>query len=264
MTEFPYGADPTNPNSFLGLSNALSRRWFVSYSGGLNVGLGLGAGYHTFIFLGLENLVISVVSMRGGGTVVGAGASRVGRTRRQKIIIDSVEKVNNYYDAARDYLDLDREAQAAVSLYRTMMNDTVPTLVTAQIPFSLNDIGAAWATLEGYNADVYVAGAQVYWLTMHNRVSYFGSDRKYFYEKRLANLDGGAIGVAYAKIFGKLDVGETHSLYDAFGRSSDPNERPYRRIPSVHPYISELPPASSDGEVPPGALRTIRNLNVAQ
>lgn len=253
MNEFPYGSDPLRPHSFLGLYNAPSRRWLVSYWAGFSI----VAGYHSFIFLGLENLAIGKAYLRGVGLNVNFGARRLGRTPRQEQVIERTENIINNYDAARDYLDLNAATDSASNLFRAMMNETIPTLVTARTPFSLLDVEQAWGMVEGFNADIYVAGAQVYWLTMHNEPRFLNSDRKYMERQRVSNLDDGSIGAGVGNLYGNFSIAEYYDLYSAFGTSHDPNERPYRRIPNVHPYISELPPARSSGAVPQAALQRL-------
>jgi hypothetical protein len=247
---FPYGADATNPNSFLGLFNQPSRTWYVSYVAGFSI----VAGYHSFIFLGLENLVIAKVYLRGAGVNANVGARRLGSTPRRQEALDALEEAVNNGDAASDYFGLNEASSAAVSLYREMMENTVPTLVTARSPFSLLDVSQAWGMVEGFNADVVLAGAQVYWLTMHNRFRFLNSDRVYMERQRVANLDDGSIGLGIGSMFGQFSVEESHSLYHAFGQSRDPLDRPYRIIPNVTPFIAELPPARSLAPVPPAAL----------
>lgn len=260
MSQFPYGADPRKPHSFLGMFNAPSKRWLISYWGGYS----LLAGYHSFIFLGLENLNIASVQLTGGGLNASWGAKKAGRTTRQEELLDLGENAVNKYDAAKDYLDLDEADDSPIELYRAMMNNSVPTLVTAMTPFSLLDVSQAWGMVEGFNADAYVAGAQIYWLTMHNNFRFLNSDRKYMARQRVANLDGGGIGAGVGNLFGKFSVERYHSLYHALGTSSNVNDRPYRTVPSIHPYIAELPPVHASLEAPEPALQRIPSLQLAR
>lgn len=262
MSSFPYGADPLRPKSFLGLSSAPSRRWFVAYVSGVNTGVGAGLGRHQLIFLGLENLILSSITFTGAGTAVGGGARWAGRGKRQQEILQRAEDAVNAYAAEQSAAELLAASAEASSLYHLMMNDTIPQLLSAETPFSLNDIERAWGTLEGFNADIYFTGIQSFKLTMHSHFSYFESEKRYFTEHRLSNNSGGGIGVGYAKLPGRFTIGETFSLYDEGGRSPDPHARPYRMIPMVHPYIAELPPAAADASVPASALAAIPGLSV--
>jgi len=253
MFDFPYGNNPEQPYMWLGNFNAPSRRWFVSYWAGFS----LVAGYHSFIFLGLENLTIAQIHLTGAGVNVNWGAKRAGSTNRAEEVIEAGEEAVNNFDAAKDFLDLNASGSKASTLYSTMMNDTLPTLVTARTPFSLLDLSQAWGMVEGFNVDVYIAGAQVYWLTLHNNFRFVNSDRKYMERQRVANLDDGSIGAGIGSLFGKVTVEKHYDLYHEFGKSNDKNARPYSRIPAVHPFIAGLPPAQAGAPVPPSTLQRL-------
>ncbi|WP_274354466.1 hypothetical protein [Roseinatronobacter alkalisoli] len=170
-----------------------------------------------------------------------------------------MEQTGNYGNAVNDYFGLNAAGESAYDLYNEMMTNTVPTLVTARTPFSLLDVSQAWGMVEGFNADIVISGAQLYWLTMHNNFRFLSSDRIYMERQRVANLSGGGIGLGIGNLFGQFAVSDNHSLYHAFGNSRDPFDRPYRLIPNVHPYLAELPPISSGAGVPAAALRRLPN-----
>lgn len=50
--KFPYGNDPLKPQDWVGSPQTKSGRWYVTYDGGFS----MVVGYHSFIFMGLENM----------------------------------------------------------------------------------------------------------------------------------------------------------------------------------------------------------------
>jgi hypothetical protein len=260
MDKFPFDNDPARPGDFLGKATTKSKRWLISYWGGAS----LIFGYHSFIFLGLDNLNIASVQLTGGGGNVGWGAKKLGRTKRQAELLDMGEKGLNNYASETSRGDLAEAANSPEALYRAMMDDSIPHYVTARVPFSLDDVGKAWGLVEGFNADIYIAGAQMYWLTMHNEKSFLMSSKKYLARQRLANLGGGGFGAGIGNLFGQFTVLRYHSLYHSLGQSHDINARPYRTVPSVHPYLAELPPANASLTAPQSALERLNLMSGAQ
>lgn len=254
MSTFPFGNDPANIGSWLGLNSTKSRIWDVAYSGGGS----LIIGQHTLIFMGLENLQIGVVSISGAGPSVGVGTKGMtrggggtGRVPQETLdrIVDGAENVINETDGMLDGQTLD-EADTGLKLL-SLMNQNASRIV-AEIPFSFHDIELAWGSIYGFNVGAAFFWAQKYWIDMSPNV--IAGDEMYFRDKSIYNLDGGAIGFGIGTLHGKWSVDRKYDLWHEssvraltqHGITTRPFEtpdiRPNSTIPNaIHPFLRDLP-----------------------
>ena len=141
-TDFPFGNDLMRPEDWVGTMGAKSRRWLISYEGSLAV----VCGYHSFIFLGLDSMAISVVNILNCGVTVSAPIGKifkaVGGSARDAL---AFEKVNDLAGDAKqidDAVTMEREqagANSGMALYERMKK-AIPQLVYATKPFSFDDL----------------------------------------------------------------------------------------------------------------------------
>ncbi|WP_058289851.1 hypothetical protein [Tritonibacter multivorans] len=231
-----------------------SRTWDVAYSSGLS----LVIGKHTFLFLGLENLRIGVVSITGAGLTASLrtkalmrGSGAAGKIPRQELQkpVDLTETYINHTDYIKDTMDVD-SARTGLELLKHL-NKNVSRIV-AEVPFSFHDIEAAWGSIYGFNVDIMLAGVQKYWIDMSPDV--IADDVMYFRDQSVYNLDDGQVGAGLGTMHGKWTVERSYDLwaetsalaqaklgleYQAF---KTPDIRPNSALPNaIHPFLRDLP-----------------------
>ena len=141
-----------------------------------------------------------------------------------------MEDLINNTDLNKDLGDV-ADAKSGWELYKFIQNNG--SHLDADIPFSLLDLSSSTGRIAGANADIIVAGAQLYWISAGN----------YFKEVSIYNLDDGSIGAGIGALRGLWTVDKYFDMYSETGRIQDPKARPFRNLVSSPNWIRELPPA---------------------
>ena len=255
--KFPYGNDPLKPQDWVGSPQTKSGRWYVTYDGGFS----MVVGYHSFIFMGLENMCIGIVNLKGGGPTVSLPIGKILKGG-WGLGAEAVEKIDKMLDRggkAKTGKDIyDRESEQAniqnASAFLARMQEGITEALVARTPFSFNDLGSMVGTAAGADIEL-VGAASAYEI-------YGGCDgqpNRYFGPKIVASAGWGLVGAGVGIMKGWWEVEKVFSLYHELGRgssekclkqnSSPSYAQPYQEIPGLHPYLSSLPPAGCD--VPP-------------
>ncbi|SAI37238.1 Uncharacterised protein [Bordetella ansorpii] len=252
-TDFPFGNDLMRPEDWVGTMGAKSRRWLISYEGSLAV----VCGYHSFIFLGLDSMAISVVNILNCGVTVSAPIGKifkaVGGSARDAL---AFEKVNDLAGDAKqidDAVTMEREqagANSGMALYERMKK-AIPQLVYATKPFSFDDLAGMPGGIAGAEIEA-VGAAGIYRIEGYNGVK-GGFTSDFIFQATIANTGTGLVAGGLGVSAGVWSVEGPKNLYwELAARSrarcvvenSAPSyDQPYRQIPNLHPYLQGLPPA---------------------
>ncbi|MGH1367774.1 MAG: hypothetical protein ACRBCL_04100 [Maritimibacter sp.] len=250
---FPYGNDLSTPETWVGRMDTKSRTWLVSYDGSLSV----ICGYHTFIFLGLENLCIAAVDLKNCGVSAGLPIGKLlggaGDAAR------SAERVDEGLDAAgraKQIGDAVSTNQAYAQISEGMklfdrMKAGIPQFMRANVPFSLNDLWGCTGGIIGAEVEL-IAGAAGYFIdAAPNPVS-----KPLFGPQFIANTGDGLVSAGLTAAIGvwDVDVDQNYNLYWELGAASNAQclrenrspqyDQPYNQIAAgLHPYLASLPPA---------------------
>lgn len=253
---FPFGNDPRRVLSWLGRRDTPSRRWSVSY----NAGLTFLCGKHTMIFFGHDNLQIGVVEIQGCGPTVsrGTGDMRRGRgaggqipDRQIERAIEGTEDAINNSDYFADVRNVE-DADSGRALLALMNNN--PSQFDTNIPMSFSDLSRAWGTITGFNVDIMVAGAQIYYITISPTMFAWNAEQLYVADQQVYNLDDGSVGIGAGILEGKWVVRRTYDLWEentqaAFAElgvsawpAETPDIQPNGNVPNqIHPFLRQLP-----------------------
>lgn len=246
--QFPFGNNPATPDTWLGRFNTKSKRWMVSYDGSFSI----LCGYHSFIFLGLDNLTIGIANLYSCGPsvglpvgkifqAVGAGAKAADRVERAH------ENITRGYDTvgtARNEVAQDN-ADTGMALYRKMQ-EGIPQQFTAHVPFSFEDLAGTAGAVAG--AEIAVAASAAAYMIDAGPIA-----GPIYFETAVTNVGDGLVNAGIGVSAGVWSVEAWHNLYFELGASaiarcrvenqSPSYDQPYRRIAGVHPFIAQLPPA---------------------
>ncbi len=176
---FPYGNDPLDPDSWVGSNLSKSKRWFVTYDGGFSMVL----GYHSFIFMGLENMTIGIVNLEGGGPNVSLpigkllrGAWGLGEDAVKKVddMLDGLGKAktaDDIYKRETEQADID----SGSALLARMREGIIESMV-ARKPFSMDNMNGMRGSTAGFDIELVGAASsyEIYGGTWENRTEYFG------------------------------------------------------------------------------------------
>ncbi|SAI37244.1 Uncharacterised protein [Bordetella ansorpii] len=251
--EFPFGNDLSKPDDWLGLSSTKSERWQISYEGSLT----FACGYHSFIFLGLDSLAISLVTIYNCGPSLSVPIGKVfkstGGTSRGALDLESAnEKVGNS-KKINDAINTDREqrnATTGMALYERMKRG-IPQVIFAAKPFSFDDLAVMPGGIVGAEIEI-GAAAGLYRIDGYDGVK-GGMTSDYFFSATVANAGTGLVSAGVGVSAGVWSVEGSHNLYwelstGSRARCSVENtspsyDQPYRQIPNLNPYLQSLPPA---------------------
>jgi len=256
--EFPFGNDLMKPDDWVGTMGAKSTRWLISYEGSL----ALVCGYHSFIFLGLDSMAISVVNILNCGLTASAPIGKlfkaVGGAARDAL---AFEKANDLVGNAKKVDDAitmergQRDANSGMALYQRMQK-AIPQLIYASKPFSFDDLAGMPGGIAG--AEVEAAGAAgIYRIEGYDGIA-GGLTSDFFFRATIANAGTGLISAGVGISAGVWSVEGPRNLYWELAASararcvvenSAPSyDQPYRQIPNLHPYLQGLPPAGCSME----------------
>lgn len=257
-TEFPFGNDLMKPEDWVGTMSAKSKRWLISYDGSLAV----VCGYHSFIFLGLDSMAISVVNILNCGLTASAPIGKifkaVGGAARDAL---AFEKANDLVGNAKkidDAVTMEREqseANSGMALYQRMKK-AIPQLIYANKPFSFDDLAGMPGGIAGAEIEA-VGAAGIYRIEGYDGIA-GGLTSDFFFRATVANAGTGLIAGGVGISAGVWSVEGPRNLYWELGASararcvvenSSPSyDQPYRQIPNLHPYLQGLPPAGCSME----------------
>lgn len=254
MNRFPYENDPAEVQTWLPMYTTKSRIWDVAYSAGIS----LVIGQHTFIFMGLENLQIGVVSITGAGVTAGIGTkgmrrgSGTGGSIPREQLERNIEKTEDLVNNSDYFGDVESIDDANSGLKLLALLNQNPSRIVAEIPFSFRDIEMAWGSIYGFNVDILLAGIQKYWIDMSPDV--IAGERMYFRDQSVYNLDDGSIGAGLGTLHGKWSVERSYDLWWETSEAAmrklgltvrpyeTPDIRPNSTIPNaIHPFLRDLP-----------------------
>ncbi|ARP97106.1 hypothetical protein [Bordetella genomosp. 13] len=252
-SDFPFGNDLMKPEDWVGSMGAKSKRWLISYEGSLAV----VCGYHSFIFLGLDSMAISVVNILNCGVTVSAPIGKIfkaaGGAARDAL---AFEKINDHAGNAKkvdDAVTMEREqgeASSGMALYERMKK-AIPQLVYATKPFSFDDLAGMPGGIAGAEIEA-VGAAGIYRIEGYEGVT-GGLTSDFYFRATIANAGTGLVAGGVGVSAGVWSVEGPRNLYwELAARSrarclvenSAPGyDQPYRQIPNLHPYLQSLPPA---------------------
>ncbi|TQM94077.1 hypothetical protein [Roseinatronobacter monicus] len=254
---FPFGNDLSQAESWLGHMNAKSSTWRVVYDGGFAI----GAGYHSFIFLGLDSLTIALVRFYGVGPAVSAPYGKVfkaaGASARAAYRAARTYGAGNMIFGLAAEIATRREQSAAetgMDLYRRSLS-ALPGPVRLRRPFSLHDIANTRGSIIAAEVEV-MAAAGGYQISSEG-----------LFDATIPNTGDGLVNAGLGAMSGVWSVERWHNLYHELGDSAQARcaienqspsyAQPYRQIADVHPIIAQLPPAGcsiSETEFNPASL----------
>jgi len=252
-TEFPFGNDLMKPDDWVGAMSTKSKRWLISYEGSLAV----VCGYHSFIFLGLDSMAISVVNILNCGITASAPIGKLfkaaGGAARDALAFEKANDLAGNAKKIDDAATMEHEQGAAnsgMALYERMKK-AIPQLVHANKPFSLDDLAGMPGGIAGAEIEA-VGAAGIYRIEGYNGLS-GGLTGDLFFRATVANAGTGLVAGGVGISAGVWSVERPHNLYWELGASararcvvenSAPGyDQPYRQIPNLHPYLQGLPPA---------------------
>jgi len=251
--QFPFGNDLMKPEEWVGTMGAKSKRWLISYEGSL----ALVCGYHSFIFLGLDNMAISVVNILDCGLTASAPIGKLfkaaGGAARDAL---AFEKINDAAGKAKQIDDAvameqgQDDANSGMALYERMKK-AIPQLVYATRPFSFDDLAGMPGGIAGAEVEA-VGAAGIYRIEGYDGIT-GGLTGDFFFKATIANVGTGLISAGVGISAGVWSVEQPHNLYWELGASSHARckvensapsyDQPYRQISNLHPYLQSLPPA---------------------
>lgn len=252
-TEFPFGNDLMKPDDWVGTMDAKSTRWLISYEGSL----AFVCGYHSFIFLGLDSMAISVVNILNCGFTVSAPVGKLLKAGASSVR-DALafEKANDLVGNAKkidDAINMEREqseANSGIALYERMQK-AIPQLIYASKPFSFNDLAGMLGGIAG--AEIEAGGAAgIYRIEGYDGIT-GGLTSDFFFRATVANAGTGLISGGVGISAGIWSVEGPRNLYWELAarararcvveHSAPGYDQPYRQIRNLHPYLQGLPPA---------------------
>ncbi len=252
-SEFPFGNDLMNPDGWVGTMGAKSKRWLISYEGSFAV----VCGYHSFIFLGLDSMAISVVNILNCGLTASAPIGKLfkaaGGTARDALAFEKVNDMAGNAKKVDDAVTMEREqdqADSGMALYERMKK-AIPQLVYATKPFSFDDLAGMPGGIAGAEVEA-VGAAGLYRIEGYDGIG-GGLTSDFFFRATIANAGTGLLSAGVGISAGVWSVEGPKNLYwELAARSrarcivenSAPSyDQPYRQIPNLHPYLQGLPPA---------------------
>ncbi|WP_144637225.1 hypothetical protein [Bordetella genomosp. 13] len=252
-SEFPFGNDLMKPDEWVGTMGAKSKRWLISYEGSFAV----VCGYHSFIFLGLDSMAISVVNILNCGVTLSAPIGKifkaVGGTARDALAFEKVNDLAGNAKKVDDAVTMEREqaeASSGMALYERMKK-AIPQLVYATKPFSFDDLAGMPGGIAGAEIEA-VGAAGIYRIEGYNGIS-GGLTSDFIFRATIANAGTGLVAGGVGVSAGVWSVEGPRNLYwelaarsrarCAVENSAPSYDQPYRQIPNLHPYLQGLPPA---------------------
>ncbi len=237
-----------NDMTRLGMFDTPSRKWWVSYNGGIS----LGVGVYEFIFRGDESLTGAVVQLTGAGLnaswgIKKGGKARGGGTGKQPLpnggakkqdgdLLDVGQDAVNYKDAVDDHVGLRDNAAPWCDMKQA-------SLVTAKRPFSLYELNQSWGGIQGMveAGAVFVVGAVLKLNASMSVVSaYDQADPNTLFEGwTVYNTDDGSIGVGIGFLQGKWSVVRNADLFTS--RCPIKSGPGLERFYSSDPKLQDLP-----------------------
>lgn len=252
-TEFPFGNDLMKPDDWVGTMGAKSARWLISYEGSL----ALVCGYHSFIFLGLDSMAISVVNILNCGLTASAPIGKIfkaaGGAARDVLAFEKINDLAGNAKKIDDAVTMERgqsEANSGMALYERMKK-AIPQLIYANKPFSFDDLAGMPGGIAGAEVEA-AAAAGIYRIEGYDGIM-GGLTSDFFFRATIANAGTGLISAGVGVSAGVWSVEGPRNLYWELAASararcvvenSAPSyDQPYRQIPNLHPYLQGLPPA---------------------
>ncbi|MBL3561512.1 hypothetical protein [Rhodovulum sulfidophilum] len=247
---FPFGNDPMHPEAWVGHMDTRSKRWLISYDGSFS----MVCGYHSFIFLGLDNMCIGIVNLLNCGVSASLPIGKLfkgagGSARAAQRIEDAHGHIGDgkmTWDAAKMEHEQD-QIGSGMALYERMTQGT-PQFVSAHKPFSLADLSGMTGGIIG--AEVELVGAAALY-TIDASPGPLGDP--VFGPTPVFNSGDGLVSAGASAAIGIWSLETWFNLYYELGATaqlrcrntgqSPSYDQPYRVIPSLDPYLAALPPA---------------------
>lgn len=156
---FPYGNDPSDPDSWAFRTNNYSKEWYICYHSGKS----LLCGMHTFLLFGTENLTAAVINFVGCGIEAKWGAEKTanavgaseGVSKAAGTLEDGYEKYS--YNKAREEVE---NLDSAKGIYDLISKNG--QICSSIIPFRIEDLAFKSGDIAGVDVSAALAAGNYY------------------------------------------------------------------------------------------------------